>query len=133
MAKEIDLGRDASWNSAQETARRLSFWVEKCNEYSFGDEHLNFFKGLKIFFKEVWGHLTSDEKNELKKDFDEIKKEVKVFNTEVKKFDEDEEITFSSKLPEMLDDFDFKLRDYAGRHDLFNPSKKTIYDLEDDE
>ena len=133
MAKETDMSRDASWNSAQETARRLSFWVEKANEYSFSDEHISFYKSLKIFFKEVWGHLTKTEKEELKADFKIIKKEVDSFNTEVKKHDVDEEINFSSKLPELLDDFDFKLRDYASGHDLFNPSKKSIYDLPEDE
>jgi len=119
--------KEASWNSAKETALRLAYWIQLGNTHYYAQDHLKYKDCLMIFFKEICSKLSNEELEDLKEQRQAIFKELEKFQKEVIGHEDDEEVNFRTIFPSMLDDFDINLRRLADNKGLLIPNKKDIY------
>jgi len=127
------MGKEAEWNSAVESSKRLSFWIQQSNVNYYDEEYIDMKKCLFIVYAEIFPKLSKDEKNKLKKMKDEIHDEMPEFEKQFRAFKESMEgqVVIKSNIPELLFKFSLKLREFADRHNLLIPDKKSIYDMEE--
>lgn len=123
--------KEASWNSAKETALRLAYWIQLGNTHYYAQDYVKYKDCLMIFFKEVCSKLNEDELENMKIARNEIMKELENFQKEIGKHNDEEEISFNSIFPSKLDEFDIQLRRLADNKGLLIPNKGSIYGREE--
>lgn len=123
--------KEASWNSALESAKRLAYWIQVGNQHCYDKNYPKYKDCLIIFFKEISPKLNDKEIEDVNKKLKEIYKEEENYNKELIKNSDEENISFMSDYPTLLDEFDMKLRRYADKKGLLIPDKKSIYDSEE--
>ena len=128
---EFNPNKEASWNSAKETALRLAYWIQLGNTHYYAQDYIKYKDCLMIFFKEICSKLSEEELEDVKKSRDEILEELEKFQKEISEYNDEEEISFGSIFPSKLDEFDIKLRRLADNKGLLIPNKKDIYGDED--
>jgi len=122
--------KEASWNSAKETALRLAYWIQLGNTHYYAQDYVKYKDCLMIFFKEICSKLNDGELKRLKIMRDDILEELEKFQKEISEYTDEDEINFSSTFPSKLDEFDIHLRRVADNKGLLIPNKGSIYGSE---
>lgn len=130
MPEEYE-AKEASWNSAVETARRLSYWIQTANGYYFDGDALKYFRCLINVYKEIDAKLDEKEREDVEKQYEKLvpskEKHEQIVNDFQNSYEEEGK-TINSSFPSLLHKFDLTLRRYADKHDLLNPDKKTYFE-----
>jgi hypothetical protein len=127
----VEKSKEAGWNSAQETARRLAYWIQKGNDYYHEGNHLAYKNCLMVVFKEVATKMKVEELENFRELIKGIRKDEIEYNNKIKENDFAGEVVFDSELPNLLDNFDIELRRCADNHNMLIPNVRSMYDSGD--
>jgi hypothetical protein len=120
-----------SWNSSQESLRRLGGWLWNAALYRLQGQFLMWKTALDNAYEEILPKLTDDEEKDCEKLQKDLNKAVTKFHEDVEENNSDY-TKIKSDLPSLLDEWSKKLRKCATKHGMLITDKESSYQLDAD-